>query len=107
MRDTRYFSNHYGINIVQNEWTYGLEAAVLSWWTDKDGVKHSSINYTSGITDDVVGNLDNKSLDELIEQIKALPDRGNEEQDDTYVRINEINNMGEENGSTKEKKSSS
>lgn len=63
------FKNGYGASVVRGPYSYGgpklYELAVL----DKD----SNICYTTPITDDVIGWLDEDAVDAVLDQIEALP----------------------------------
>lgn len=73
------YKNGYGVSIINNEFSYGLEMAVLRWtgtWDDKNDcpkeVKTSELCYDTPITDDVLGHLDDESLDEAMKQVQQL-----------------------------------
>ncbi len=66
------FRNGYGASVVSGRFSYGgdeglYELAVL--WADE-------IDYTSPITDDVVGWLESDSVCNLLSQIASLPMKG-------------------------------
>jgi len=65
------FENGYGASVVRGPYTYGgseglYELAVLS----KDGF----IDYTTPITDDVEGHLNEADVERLLDSIKKLPE---------------------------------
>jgi len=68
MNERQFFDNGYGVSIINNQFSYGLELAVLKGTKDD-----YDICYDTPITDDVIGHLDNKTLQETIELVKALP----------------------------------
>ena len=79
MADVTLFKNGYGVSIICNEYSYGLELAVLAWdgtWDDNNNepkkINSYSITYDTPITDDVVGHLNADTLKETINQVKAL-----------------------------------
>ena len=65
------FENGYGASLVRGPYTYGRkgswELAVLC-----DG----KLCYTTPITDDVIGDLNDAQADALLEEIARLPKRG-------------------------------
>ena len=68
MRHREFYPNGYGVSIISNEWSYGLELAVL------EGNENDwEICYHTPITNDVVGHCSPQDLVDIIEQVKALP----------------------------------
>jgi hypothetical protein len=72
------FDNGYGASVVQGPYTYGgkqglSEMAVLrvtgDGWTDKDW----EIDYSTPITDDVIGWLDEDDVQQKLAEVRALP----------------------------------
>ena len=83
LKDTKYindgiqhvyqFPNNYGASVVKHDFSYGgknglWELAVLDYSIDKEG----DLCYTSGITDDVIGHLTWKNVEEFLLEIKKL-----------------------------------
>ena len=68
MSHTEFYPNGYGVRVICNEWSYGLELAVLKG-TEED----AEICYDTPITNDVCGHLTLDQLNEIKEQVKALP----------------------------------
>tara|TARA_R100000353_G_scaffold100818_1_gene73137 strand:+ start:262 stop:477 length:216 start_codon:yes stop_codon:yes gene_type:complete len=68
MNERQFFDNGYGVSIINNQFSYGLELAVLKGTKDD-----YDICYDTPITDDVIGYLNPKTLQETIELVKALP----------------------------------
>ena len=68
MSYTEFYENGYGVSIISNEFSYGLELAVLRGTKDD-----SEICYDTPITGDVCGHLTPESLVEIIKDVKALP----------------------------------
>jgi hypothetical protein len=67
------FPNGYGASVVKHDFSYGgknglWELAVLDFTIDEDG----DLCYTSGITDDVIGHLSWKNVEEFLSEIKQL-----------------------------------
>ena len=62
------YPNGYGVSIICHEFSYGLELAVLKG-TEED----AEICYDTPITSDVCGHLTLDQLNEIKEQVKALP----------------------------------
>ena len=82
MQDKRYFKNHRGISIISTEFSYGgreglYEVAVIAWWEDKEGNKNWAIDYSTKITDDVIGHLTMEDVEKIVKRIKKLPARDN------------------------------
>ena len=79
MQRREYYKNGYGVSIVDNDFSYGLELAVFIWtgsWDSKKNepkeIKSYNLCYDTPITDDVLGYLNNKTLNEAIEKVKKL-----------------------------------
>ncbi len=68
MSHKEFFNNGYGVSIICNDFSYGLELAVL-----KGNKEKHSLCYDTPITDDVIGHLDIESLNETINKVKKLP----------------------------------
>ena len=63
------FPNGYGASVIKFNYVYfGIEIAVLSF--DEDG--NWDINYSTPITNDVIGGLDEESRDSVLQQIFEL-----------------------------------
>jgi len=67
------FPNGYGASVVKHDFSYGgknglWELAVLDFSIDSEG----ELCYTSGITDDVIGHLAWKNVEEFLSEIKQL-----------------------------------
>ena len=72
-----FYDNGYGISVICHDHSYGLELAVLV------GTEESSrICYDTPIASDVLGHLSVKQLYDIVEEIKALPVRN---EDDKYI----------------------
>ena len=63
------FPNGYGASVIFGISTYGLEVAVIKWDKDSDDWQ---IDYTTPITDDVVGYVED--LDLVLGEIYDLPE---------------------------------
>lgn len=68
------FPNNYGASVILTPYSYGgksgeFELAVLKW---SDGNKYE-LDYTTPITDDVLGNLSAQDVRDTLSQIMALP----------------------------------
>tara|TARA_R100000734_G_C3319146_1_gene114408 strand:- start:7907 stop:8227 length:321 start_codon:yes stop_codon:yes gene_type:complete len=86
MQDKRYFSNHRGVSIISTEFSYGgreglYEVAVIAWWEDKKGNKNWAIDYSTEITNDVIGNLTMEDVEKISKRVEKLSSRDNEEPD--------------------------
>jgi len=67
------FPNGFGASVVKHDFSYGgknglWELAVLDFSVDSEG----ELCYTSGITDDVIGHLAWKNVEEFLSEIKQL-----------------------------------
>nr|DAD80759.1 MAG TPA: hypothetical protein [Siphoviridae sp. ctet217] len=63
------FPNGYGASVIKFNYVYiGIEIAVLKF--DKNG--NWDINYSTPITNDVIGGLDEETRDEVLQQIFNL-----------------------------------
>jgi hypothetical protein len=65
------FPNGYGASVANHDFSYGTELAVLHF--DGEGDFDYSLDYSTPITDDVIGHLDSAMLDALLTRIEALP----------------------------------
>lgn len=63
---TATFPNRYGVSIINNQYSYGLEMAVLH----PDG-----LCYASPVTDDVLGYLTLSGLRDAVLSVMSLPER--------------------------------
>ncbi len=64
------FANNYGVSVITGGYgneTHPYELAVLLG---------EELNYTSGITEDVIGFLTAEDVDRLMHKVKALPKAG-------------------------------
>jgi hypothetical protein len=64
------FANGYGASVVRHDFSYGGRSGL--WELAVIG-KDDRLCYTTPITDDVIGWLDDDAVDELLAQIEALP----------------------------------
>lgn len=58
------FENGYGASVVDHEWSYGLEVAVL----DSDG----ELTYSTPITDDVIPHCTTQNVRDILTEISEL-----------------------------------
>tara|TARA_R100000458_G_scaffold53993_1_gene56701 strand:- start:16 stop:354 length:339 start_codon:yes stop_codon:yes gene_type:complete len=79
MSDITLFKNGYGVSIICNEFSKGLELAVLKWngiWDNTTNkpmkVNSYDLTYDTPITDDTLGNLNADALKETVDRVKAL-----------------------------------
>lgn len=63
------FDNGYGASLVRHRMSYGHEQGL---W-ELAVLKHGNLCYTSGITDDVIGYLNDPEADAILEKIAQLP----------------------------------
>jgi len=68
MSHCEFYPNGYGVSVICNEHSYGLELAVL-----KGNKDYAVLCYDTPITDDVLGGLTIKDLDKICKRVKALP----------------------------------
>jgi len=68
MSHCEFYPNGYGVSVICNEHSYGLELAVL-----KGNKDYAVLCYDTPITDDVLGGLTIKDLYEICKRVKALP----------------------------------
>lgn len=62
------FENGYGASVVNHAFSYGNERGLFELVV----LKGDDLCYTTPITDDVLGHLSNKEVEETLEKIKAL-----------------------------------
>lgn len=58
------FENGYGASVIHHDWSYGLELAVLG--------SEGRLCYSTGITDDVIGHLNQETLSNILNDIQNL-----------------------------------
>lgn len=63
------FANGYGASVVQHEYSYGLELAVLKYRDDGKW----DLTYETPITSDVLGHLTPEELKTNLDEIRKLP----------------------------------
>jgi hypothetical protein len=63
------FPNGYGASVVRHSFSYGNESGLWELAVLKD----DSICYDTPITDDVLGHLTEAEVNEILDQIEALP----------------------------------
>jgi len=68
MSHCEFYPNGYGVSVICNEHSYGLELAVL-----KGNKDYSVLCYDTPITDNVLGGLTIKDLYKICKRVKALP----------------------------------
>ena len=74
-RMVRYrFPNGYGASVIEGEKSYGLELAVVEFKIYISLKRDTA----SEFTDDVIGFIDDKELDEILERISRLGEDGKE-----------------------------
>ncbi|EHC6275940.1 hypothetical protein JR552_001799 [Listeria monocytogenes serotype 1/2b] len=62
------FPNNYGASVILGHFTYGLELAVISFTGDD-----WDLDYSTPITNNVIGHLEEDSLKRVLEAIYYLP----------------------------------
>jgi len=65
------FGNDYGASVILNTISHGVELAVIHW---KEGGVFNLV-YNTPVTSDVIGFLAPEELEEVLDQIEALPPR--------------------------------
>ena len=67
------FDNNHGASVIRNMLSYGHEQGLFElaviWWEDED---NWHLDYTTPITDDVLGHLDLHDVNILLDEIKKL-----------------------------------
>jgi hypothetical protein len=66
------FDNGYGASVVCTPFTYGGDAGLMELAVIKFAGDDWSLNYDTPITNDVTGWLDDNAVERLLEQIAAL-----------------------------------
>lgn len=67
------FPNQQGASVIVGGWAYGLELAVLVWDSPEADEDAFDLDYSTPITDDVLGWLSAEELISTLRAIKALP----------------------------------
>lgn len=65
------FPNAFGASVVKNAYSYGGDAGL---WEVAVLGRDGALNYDTPVTDDVIGYLTDEQVDEVLDQIKALPE---------------------------------
>jgi hypothetical protein len=73
------FDNGYGASVVRSPYSYGgdqglWELAVLTF--NGGSIEDFDLSYSTPITHDVIGHLEDYEVDELLARIEALEQRG-------------------------------
>jgi hypothetical protein len=63
------FANGYAASVVCGPWTYGGEKGLFELAVMHDG----KLDYTTPLTEDVIGHLTEAQVEEFLQQIEALP----------------------------------
>lgn len=63
------FANGYGASVIRGPWTYGGEKGLFELAVMHDG----KLDYTTPLTEDVIGHLTEAQVEDLLAQIEALP----------------------------------
>ena len=69
------FDNGFGASVVRHYFSYGHEDSLweLAVIKFRDNETNSfSLNYDTGITDDIIGHLTEQDVEDLLERIKSL-----------------------------------
>ena len=71
------FDNGYGASVIKHKGSYGFseglwELAVIIW---SDDVQSYNLDYSTPITDDVIGYLAESEVDSILKQIMELPSK--------------------------------
>jgi hypothetical protein len=72
------FPNGWGASVVRHDYSYGgkqglWELAVITWDGKGDGPANWEISYATPITGDVLGHLTIGAVNDLLDEIRALP----------------------------------
>ena len=72
------FPNNYGASIVQHSFSYGgkmglWELAVIQYAEGETDEHNFKLTYSTPITSDVIGHLEENEVNDLLDQIEALP----------------------------------
>lgn len=70
---TFYFENGFGASVVCHEYSYGYEAGLLEIAVLRQDDRGWGICYDTPITSDVIGYLTEEEVDDILNQIEALP----------------------------------
>lgn len=71
------YPNNYGASIVQHSFSYGKdkelwELAVIKYEPNETNIHNFDLDYTTSITNDVMGYLTESEVNELLDEIEAL-----------------------------------
>lgn len=66
------FPNGFGASVIRNKYSFGNEQGL---WEVAILDQHGNLCYDSGITDEVIGHLDEDAVSELLYQIGGLTKR--------------------------------
>lgn len=65
------FENNRGASVVEFPGSYGMELAVLKF--DGPEIDSFDLDYSTPLTDDVIGHLNSETLENALDYIKVLP----------------------------------
>lgn len=74
-----FFPNGYGVSIVLHSFSYGGNMGLWEMAVLQGTMEESCICYDTPITSDVIGHLTESEVNELVDQVMALPMYTNEE----------------------------
>lgn len=69
----QFYPNGYGVSIIRNKWSYGGADGLYELAVLKGDEKHSSLNYDTPITSDVIGYLTMDEAMDIADKVKELP----------------------------------
>ena len=67
-----FFSNGYGVSIVQHDYSYGHDDGLWEIAVIKGDLDKWKITYDTSITDNVLGHLTEDEVNEIIDKVIAL-----------------------------------
>jgi hypothetical protein len=81
------FPNNYGASIVQHSFSYGgkqglWELAVIQYAEGETDIYNFKLTYKTPITQDVLGYLEEIEVNEVLDQIEALPQAVESDEED-------------------------
>lgn len=69
-----FFPNGYGASVIRHSFSYGGDQGLWELAVLKGTLEKYELCYTTEITDDVLGYLDNKEVEETLSKIQNLVD---------------------------------
>lgn len=72
VRARHFFPNGYGVSVIRGYGTYGSDAGLYEMAVLRGSEADWDLDYTTPVTDDVLGHLDEAEITRLLSEVEAL-----------------------------------